>query len=407
MNEPLQKSSTLPRELTEEEKQKLQNDTQLVSDFKCQKLEKEALKNWDLFYKRNTTNFYKDRHWTKREFQELGGKREGVDKLVVFETGCGVGNFMFPLLQEDNSLYFYACDFSPRAVQFVKENEAYDSTRCTAFQADLTSDNLCENVPSEGVDIATMIFVLSAIHPDKMCDALKNVHKVVRPGGCVLVRDYGLHDHAMLRFSPGHKLAENLYVRQDGTRAYYFSLEVLSEKFEAAGFTCETREYIMRETVNKKEGVCVPRVFVQAKFIKNPTEKESPAHKKSCTRPQKAEIVEAEPTFHIHTFSQKMADAVVHYQVWSMADSFVLWAGSCADMGSLAMSMVSPYSTTPIGSLLCGDQSEPSSVALAQKLAKKTGKQVFVSLNVKTDLMTLPLVEQRIFEELKIMPEKF
>lgn len=39
----------------------------------------------------------------------------------------------------------------------------------------------------------------------------------------MLVRDYGLYDHAMLRFAPGHKISENFYVRQDGTRAYYFS----------------------------------------------------------------------------------------------------------------------------------------------------------------------------------------
>ena len=39
----------------------------------------------------------------------------------------------------------------------------------------------------------------------------------------MLVRDYGLYDHAMLRFTPGHKLADSFYVRQDGTRAYYFS----------------------------------------------------------------------------------------------------------------------------------------------------------------------------------------
>lgn len=63
--------SQCPRTLTDEESKKLEKDTNLVSDFKKEKLEKEAVKNWDLFYKRNATNFFKDRHWTTREFQEL------------------------------------------------------------------------------------------------------------------------------------------------------------------------------------------------------------------------------------------------------------------------------------------------------------------------------------------------
>ena len=37
---------------------------------------------------------------------------------------------------------------------------------------------------------------------------------------------------------------------------------------EEAGYSCSKCEYIQRETVNKKEGLCVPRIFVQAKFIK-------------------------------------------------------------------------------------------------------------------------------------------
>ena len=60
--------------LSEEEKKKLADSSKLVSDFKQNKLEKEAQKNWDLFYKRNATNFFKDRHWTTAEFKELLGE---------------------------------------------------------------------------------------------------------------------------------------------------------------------------------------------------------------------------------------------------------------------------------------------------------------------------------------------
>ena len=59
------------RVLSEDEKKKLDDNSKIVSDFKQSKLEKEAQKNWDLFYKRNTTNFFKDRHWTTAEFKEL------------------------------------------------------------------------------------------------------------------------------------------------------------------------------------------------------------------------------------------------------------------------------------------------------------------------------------------------
>ncbi|CAH1788855.1 unnamed protein product [Owenia fusiformis] len=260
-----------PRELTHEELEKLAKDKNPLSDFKRNKYELEAQKNWDKFYKRNTTKFFKDRHWTTREFEDLCGNAEtsgDAEVTTLLEVGCGVGNFIWPLLSEKKNFYFYACDFSPRAVQFVKENALYREDCCKAFQCDLVKDNLNDNVPADSVDIVTMIFVLSAIHPDKMPQALTNILKVLRPGGCVLFRDYGLYDHAMLRFAPGHKLEENFYVRQDGTRAFYFSLDFLKEMFTEAGFNCENIEYVFRETVNRKEGLCVPRIFLQAKFTK-------------------------------------------------------------------------------------------------------------------------------------------
>lgn len=41
-------------------------------------------------------------------------------KLTILEAGCGVGNCLFPLLEEDLNIFAYACDFSPRAVEYVK-----------------------------------------------------------------------------------------------------------------------------------------------------------------------------------------------------------------------------------------------------------------------------------------------
>ncbi|KAJ6666490.1 hypothetical protein lerEdw1_020213 [Lerista edwardsae] len=217
------------RTLSPEEVEKLVQDPVLVSDFKQLKLEQEAQKNWDLFYKRNSTNFFKDRHWTTREFEELKSCRE---------------------------------------VSMFHQNPLYDTQRCKVFQCDLTKDDLLENIPSESVDVVTLIFVLSAVHPEKMHLVLQNIYKVLKPGTCVLFRDYGLYDHAMLRFKPANKLGENFYVRQDGTRSYFFQDEFLAQLFLSVGFEQVANDYVLRETVNKKEGLCVPRVFLQSKFRK-------------------------------------------------------------------------------------------------------------------------------------------
>lgn len=271
--------------LTDEEKAKLvEQNKRMVTPFQALKLEQDARKHWDLFYKRNENRFFKDRHWTTREFSELlsssgtefsDGKPQEMAEdesnsiKTLLEIGCGVGNLIFPLIEDGHRDYFiYACDLSPRAVELVLQHNLYDERYMKAFPCDITTEEVFSTLNENQLDIVTLIFVLSAIHPDKFLPTVANIYRLLKPGGVVLFRDYGLYDMAQLRFKPGHKIAENFYMRQDGTRSYYFAEHEVSDLFRKAGFTIEANSYIHRRTVNPKLNIDVPRIFVQGKFQK-------------------------------------------------------------------------------------------------------------------------------------------
>lgn len=256
------------KSLTPEDAEKLANqNSRLVSSIKASKLETDAKKNWDLFYKRNETRFFKDRRWTTREFEDLldSNNDTRVNKKYLFEIGCGVGNLIFPLIEDTcNNYFMYACDFSSRAVEFVKQNALYDESRVKAFQCDITTKEVYNFIEPESLDYVTLIFVLSAIHPEKHKIVIEHITKLLKPGGKILFRDYGLYDMAQIRFKPGHKISDNFYMRQDGTRSYYFSVEEIAGLFESCGLDLIKNDYIHRRTINLKESIDVPRIFVQS-----------------------------------------------------------------------------------------------------------------------------------------------
>eukprot|EP00095_Tigriopus_kingsejongensis_P001988 maker-scaffold1702_size30647-snap-gene-0.16 protein:Tk01988 transcript:maker-scaffold1702_size30647-snap-gene-0.16-mRNA-1 annotation:"hypothetical protein CAPTEDRAFT_137298" len=210
------------RILSEDEKAALaQQDSRMVSEFRAQRFHQEARKHWDLFYKRNATRFFKDRHWTTREFRDLCADSPGpASSRHMLEVGCGVGNLVFPLLAEQTPLFIYACDFSQRAVDLVRADSRYDEARIRAFHCDITR-SIVEQMPANDhggrVHVVSMVFVLSAIQPDDFARTLANVFQSLRPGGVFLFRDYAVNDMAMIRFGAGHKIADCLYLRQDGT----------------------------------------------------------------------------------------------------------------------------------------------------------------------------------------------
>lgn len=65
--------------------------------------------------------------------------------------------------------------------------------------------------------------------------------------------------------SPAFLLCFSLPLRSQSARLLS---EFLAELFEDSGLQSVANDYVLRETVNKKEGLCVPRVFLQSKFTK-------------------------------------------------------------------------------------------------------------------------------------------
>ena len=61
---------------------------------------------------------------------------------------------------------------------YFQEHVDYSEERVNAFHCDLTEDSLESHLSKCSVDIATLVFVLSAIHPVKMLAVLLNIMQV-------------------------------------------------------------------------------------------------------------------------------------------------------------------------------------------------------------------------------------
>lgn len=289
-------SSTI--ELNSDELDRLNNPYRL-SDFTRNKIEHDSKRNWNYFYKRNGDRFFKSRYWTRQEFSDLfvqpnklNDNADDKKMRYLLEIGCGCGDFVLPLIgekapqnnkeeeQQDrlrlpSDMFVYCCDISDTAINLLKSDPRYgtqDPLRIKAFVADvtqsLTDNNLKSELDNNYMDFITMIFVLSALDPRNFARVISNLRELLKIGGVILLRDYAVYDKAMLKFKSESRVTNQLYVRQDGTRAYFFHKQELIDLFEAATFQCLSIEYIKRETINRATNSKFTRLFIQAKFVK-------------------------------------------------------------------------------------------------------------------------------------------
>lgn len=191
----------------------------------------------------------------------------------------------------NREIFCYGLDLSEDALELFKAKEEFDPKRVILFPFDISKQVLTlppRETGEEGVDIVSAIFVLSAIFPSDILFAIRNMHRVLKRNGLVIVRDYAQDDFASTRFKEDRRIdlkshndndengpsCESLFVRQDGTFTQFFSKEILEGLFCGKGesgsslFTLESIEVVERNTVNKRENFNADRKFIQARFRK-------------------------------------------------------------------------------------------------------------------------------------------
>ncbi|XP_052175645.1 uncharacterized protein LOC127790280 isoform X2 [Diospyros lotus] len=193
-------------------------------------------KYWDKFYKHHQNKFFKDRHYLEKDWGQY-----------------------FRCDDENTTL--------PHGKVVLESHVDFNEEQVNAFVCDVVEDDLCDKVMPSSVDVATLIFMLSAVCPKKMHMILQNIRKVLKPEGYILVRDYAIGDYAQMELQKRNQLiSENFYVRGDGTCAYFFSEDFLSALFASVGFSIINMEIYSRKIQNRSQNVTMSRLWIRAAF---------------------------------------------------------------------------------------------------------------------------------------------
>ncbi|KAI3809315.1 hypothetical protein L1987_25286 [Smallanthus sonchifolius] len=266
----------------EELRERIENDPTLgyhLVPFTPQSPSSSSLdsQSWNQFHSRHSTGkffkvklfkgylFVQERRYLFKEFPELSSCGE---YSKVLEVGCGNGSTALPILRCKENILVFACDCSTealdRATEIIHASNVvsarsrfrpfcWDFSMCR-FPKWLICDSCYENSDFD--------------NNERDSTAVAECFSVLKPGGLLLFRDYGLYDMTMLRFEADQRVGFREYKRSDGTRSYFFSLDIARDLFLGAGFMEVELEYCCVKSVNRRKQKTMHRVWVHGKFQK-------------------------------------------------------------------------------------------------------------------------------------------
>jgi len=232
---------------------------------------------WERLYKTRGEAMFKTRRYMIKAFPELQETLDVSTDLTLMDLGCGAGASLVPILKyfqgacvdHKREMTVLASDISGEAVELLEWSveKQLMAESSSAVRLETTTWDLTKPIPDESWlnrgDFGTLIFTLSAIHPDYQLESLRNCVTTLKPNGRLLFRDYGAYD--MIQERCKKRVGEWTVIKLDGVLCTFYTVDRLSKLFQDAGLALdEPPRYCMVRNVNRKQQSEMLRVFIRA-----------------------------------------------------------------------------------------------------------------------------------------------
>jgi ubiquinone/menaquinone biosynthesis C-methylase UbiE len=125
--------------------------------------------------------------WKEMLFQVMDSIRDPLNPRTWLEVACHHGKTAFWLAERFPDTRFYMFDFSSTAVEFCRRNNPIPE-RSEVWLGEVSDIKREENRFSEFFDAATLLDVTEHLPPDIYLSAIREVYRVLKPGGCLLLK---------------------------------------------------------------------------------------------------------------------------------------------------------------------------------------------------------------------------